>query len=174
MTNTTFETCPGCGVRLPGVDGPTHRYIGASAGCWALFSALFNGGQPPMVPAPTNTLLVDAYAVQHPGQPSPQAVQSVAVHLITLYGVLVQDLAVDKVLWVRQRVLRPGKSGKHERFEWLPPPDLLTTMTVVDIVNGATPADRTELAAQYVDTVWEQWQQKHAATIADWYERFVI
>ncbi|MCB0175775.1 MAG: hypothetical protein KDJ97_35050 [Anaerolineae bacterium] len=170
---TEFEVCPGCGVSLPKEIGPTHRYIGASAGCWAVFSALNNAGEPPLTLAPTNILLVDAYAVQHPGQPSPQAVQSVAVHLLALYGVLVKDIGVDQAVWVKQRALRPGKSGKQGRFTWLSPPPLAETLTVVDIVNGATPAARTELVARYVTQVWEMWAQKHAAVIADWYETFV-
>ena len=27
----------GCGALFPSYDGPTHRYLGASAACWALF-----------------------------------------------------------------------------------------------------------------------------------------
>lgn len=171
--NTEIETCPGCGVALPKEIGPIHRYIGASAGCWAIFSALNNAGEPPLALAPTNVLLIDAYAVQHPGQPSPQAVQSVAVHLLALYGVLVKDMGVDQAVRVKQHALRPGKSGKQGRFTWLAPPPLAEALTVVDIVNGATPDARTELVARYVTQVWEMWAQKHAAIIAHWYETFV-
>ncbi|HLF87607.1 MAG TPA: DUF5946 family protein [Anaerolineales bacterium] len=85
--NATLS-CPGCRALLPDIDGPTHRYIGASPACWGIYTALTGGGEPPMAPAPSNTLIVDAYAAQHPGTPSPQSIQSVAVHLIALYGVL--------------------------------------------------------------------------------------
>jgi hypothetical protein len=68
-------------------DGPTHRYISASPACWAICTT-FGAGEPPVAPSPLRELLVDAYA-PHPGVPSDQAIQSVAVHLITLYGVLV-------------------------------------------------------------------------------------
>ena len=30
--------CNGCGALFPPFEGPKHRYIGASAGCWALFN----------------------------------------------------------------------------------------------------------------------------------------
>jgi hypothetical protein len=33
-----LSPCPGCGALFPDFEGPTHRYIGASAGCWALFN----------------------------------------------------------------------------------------------------------------------------------------
>lgn len=26
--------CPGCGARFPDRNGPTHRYLEASPGCW--------------------------------------------------------------------------------------------------------------------------------------------
>jgi hypothetical protein len=75
MPQAPLEPCPGCRAPLPPVDGPTHRYIGASPACWALYTALQSGGDPPLAPAPANALLVDAYAAQHPGAPSPQATQ---------------------------------------------------------------------------------------------------
>ena len=31
--------CPGCGALVPDIDGPTHAYLGASAGCWAAWGA---------------------------------------------------------------------------------------------------------------------------------------
>src|SRR5436190_1879442 len=29
--------CIGCGVLTPDADGPTHPYLGASPGCWAVY-----------------------------------------------------------------------------------------------------------------------------------------
>ncbi len=173
MTHSKFEICPGCGANLPKLDGPTHRYIGASAGCWAIFSALSNAGEPPLTPAPTNALLIDAYAVQHPGQPSAQAIQSVAVHLLALYAVLVKGVAVDRAVWVRQQALREGKTGKRGRFDWLTPPLFSGTLTVADIVKEPTVAARTDRAAQYINLVWSVWSEKYIAIIARWYQEFV-
>ena len=172
--DTALEQCPGCGVRLPKSEGPTHRYIGASAGCWALYTALLNGGAPPLAPTPANALLIDAYAAHHPGVPSPQAVQSVAVHLLTLYGVLVRGVAHGNALWVRQRALRVQKSPKHSRFSWLTPPSFVRSPTVLDIVQAATPTVRTEQVEQYVAAVWSCWSQPYADVIATWYEQFVV
>jgi hypothetical protein len=67
-------------------------------------------------------MLIDAYAVQHPGQPSPQAIQSVVVHLLTLYGVFVAGVAIDKTAWIRQRALRKRREDKRDRMGWLSPP----------------------------------------------------
>ena len=82
--DSTLERCPDCGAVLPVLDGPTHRYLGASPACWATFSALNNAGDPPLAPGHLIPLITDAYAVQHPGVPSPQAIQSVAVHLLAM------------------------------------------------------------------------------------------
>ena len=32
--------CGDCGARVPDVDGPTHRYLGAAPGCWAAYNDL--------------------------------------------------------------------------------------------------------------------------------------
>lgn len=151
----------------------THRYIGASGGCWELYAALHNGGEPPLFPAPTNALLVDAYAVQHPGTPSAQATQSVAVHLLTLYGVLRQGVGVDQALWLRRQAVRGDAPARHARYTWLTPPDLTGGLTVLDIVRGPDPAARTGLLHRYVQEVWARWEAAHGPTIARWYRQYV-
>lgn len=171
---TDGKTCPGCGVSLPAVEGPTHRYIGASPACWAIYTALHNGGEPPLAAGPFNGLLVDAYAAQHPGVPSDQAIQSVAVHLLTLYGVLVRGVSPANALWLRRRGLREHHGPKHGRFHWLTPPDFAGSLTVADIAQAVTPTARTEQVERYIRTVWSLWAQQHAATIAAWYDKFVI
>jgi len=168
-----LEICPGCAAQLSPLAGPTHRYIGASPACWAIYGAL-NVGEPPLAPGPYNGLLVDAYAAQHPGVPSPQAIQSVAVHLLTLYGVLVKGMAPDQALWLRLRPLRDGKQAKHSRFIWLPPPSFAGSLTVAEIVQVPTPGERTVLVQQYVASVWSRWAQEYLSTVAQWYERFVL
>ncbi len=175
QTDENVEVCPDCGAQLPVVDGPVHRYLGASASCWALFSAL-NIGEPATKAGPFFALLIDAYAAQHPGVPSNQSIQSVAVHVLTLYGVLERNAGEDAQYWLRTQALRPGTSSKHARFVWLEPPPLaaLGAVTVADIVRAPTPAARGDVADTYVRSVWKAWQSVHGAQIADWYERFVL
>ncbi len=103
MTDS-LEPCVGCGAVLPAIpDGPVRRYMTLSPVCWAIFNAL-NDPERPLEFAPFNALIVDAYAVQHPGVPSsPQAINSVAVHLMTLHGILERDFKIDQAMWLRQR-----------------------------------------------------------------------
>jgi hypothetical protein len=173
MTPSLLEPCPNCHALLPPQNGPTHRYIGASPACWALYSGL-NVGEPPVAPGRYNALLVDAYAAQHYGVPSPQAIQSVAVHLITLYGILEQGQPIAQAIWLRTRPLRDGKTPKHTRFHWLTPPDFTGTLTVVDIVHAPTAEQRALVVQSYVESVWSIWARAARATVAQWYERFVL
>ncbi len=173
MSSREWTPCPGCGARLPPGDGPTHRYIGASPACWAIYSALLNAGEPPVAPTPALAQLVDAYAAQHPGAPSAQATQSVAVHLLALYGVLVKGVAVDRLVWLRTKALRARPGEKHGRFQWLTPPDFAGSLNVAAVAGAPTPPARAGLVERYVRQVWERWAPGHAPTIARWYAAFV-
>jgi hypothetical protein len=156
------------------VDGPTHRYIGASAACWAIYSNMLNAGEPPIAPTPALEQMVDAYAAQHPGAPSDQATQSVAVHLIALYAAFVKKMDLKRLVWVRQRALRAKPGQKHGRFEWLTPPDFSGSINVAQIAEAATPAARAELVERYVREIWGLWAREYEQAIARWYEKFVI
>jgi hypothetical protein len=105
-----------------------------------------------LVPSPWNNLLVDAYAVQHSGTPSPQAIQSVAIHLLTLYGVFERAVSAGDALWIRQRVLR-HKAVQHSQLQWLTPPSFEVSLTVADIAQMPTPAARTAQLRLYVEQV---------------------
>lgn len=139
MDAVQLESCPGCQAALAPSAGPTHRYIGASAACWAIYTALQSGGEPPLAPAPLNALLLDAYAAQHPGMPSPQAIQSVAVHLLVLHGIFTHQLGVERALWLRREALQQRTGSRAARYRWLDPPDFSGSTTVAAIVGEPTP-----------------------------------
>ena len=73
--------CAGCGALVPVTDGPTHPYIGASPGCWAIYGEVLAREYGEYAYPPVHRLTVDAYAAQHPGVPSRRSIQSVAIHL---------------------------------------------------------------------------------------------
>ena len=164
--------CPDCQAELPVSDGPTHRYLGASPACWALFSALVNAGDPPLAPHPLTALLVDAYAAQHPGVPGPQAIQSVAVHVLALEGVFNRKVAPDNAQWVRLRALR-GR-GQGHRFRWLDPPSFAGSITIAEIVKQPTASARSDLAARYAEEMLQLWRAAQGDMIDAWYEQHVL
>jgi hypothetical protein len=177
--------CQGCGAIYPPYDGPTHRYIGASACCWALFTWFVTTGDPganellpssriPETPvgipgcndSSFDLLLGDAYGVQHHGDESPQAIQSVAVHLLNLYGIIAGK--TTRPGWPIGRALRT-----RSVFHKLSPPALGSALTIRHLFPGGgvvIPVTRT----QYVLSVYAAWMSLHGSTVERWYDRYVV
>jgi hypothetical protein len=171
---TTLETCPGCQAILPMIEnGATHRYMTSSAACWAIFNSLHDPEQP-LAPAAFNNLIVDAYAAQHPGTPSDQTINSVAIHAMVLFGILERGFEPDQALWLRQRPGRIKSTDKHSRFQWLTPPSFDSSLSVANVVAGKTPLERSELIKLWVKDVWSRWSEVHGQQIGIWFERYVI
>jgi Family of unknown function (DUF5946) len=151
--------CFGCGGSVPDIDGPSHRYMLAAPGYWAAYTGMLGGG----LRAPAGSagdrvhpaLTVDAYAVQHPGAPNPQAIQSVWVHLIKLHLALEQGWPSSTLVAIRQAgadldVVRPS----------LPPPPSMGPVTAID-VSEASSAAAGELIVRWVDGAWQAWHEHH-------------
>ncbi len=148
--------CVGCGALVPDTDGPTHRYVGASPGCWALLNevqlrgyddARFSIGQ----------LGVDAYMAQHPGVPSPQSIQSVTVHLIGLNLQLERGVSGA----ISQRALVQAERYKTQ-FTWLTPPASRGDVTIVAVRAIQDPALLSPTVRRWADAVWHAWAPHHA------------
>ena len=177
--------CPGCGALFPPYEGPTHRYLGASGACWALFNSIVVGQDPEVIelltgsrvpdtsvaiPARTDAsldaLFGDAYGVQHHGEESPQAIQSVAVHLLNVHGIIAGK--TTRPGWALARAVR-----QKGVFHKLTPPALGSALTIRHLFPGggvATPVSRT----QFVLSVYEAWMSIHRATVEQWYQRYVV
>lgn len=139
-----------------------------------MFSDLLNAGEPPVAPGRLNPLLLDAYCVQHHGTPSPQAINSVAIHALVLHGVLHAGVPPAEALWIRQRAVRERAGrGKHDRFEWLSPPESAEMLTIADIVAAESPSARRVQLQAYVQSVWSVWSELHGATLARWYAQYI-
>jgi hypothetical protein len=186
MRNSALSPCPGCGALFPPHNGPTHRYIGASAACWALFSWWSASGESGVselvaqsripkgrVPVPVvsdapliESLWGDAYGVQHHGGDSPQAIQSVAVHLLDLHGIVSGQ--TTRPGWAIERALRV-----RGVFQMLDPPARGSALTLRHLFPGGgveTPVTR----SQYVVSVYDAWMALHRAIVEQWYERYVV
>lgn len=181
----TLERCPGCVASFPRFDGATHPYIGASAACWTLQSAVLAGVEPPTELLTESTvasvrlahvtalpharpLLLDAYAAQHHGIPSPQAIQSVAVHLLVLHGVLARGVAPDAALWIRRQAVR-----RKGVFTWLTPPEPDRAYSLRHCFPGRG-IDAPCAPEGYVSSVYQAWQIHHRQQLDHWYDAFVV
>jgi hypothetical protein len=154
--------CIGCGALVPDTDGPTHKYIGASPGCWAVFGEVLAKEYGEYGYPAVHRLTVDTYAVQHPGTPSRKSIQSVAVHLISLYFVLECGYESKKATRVMQRV-----TSHSDNFVWLEPPTSMGTMTVVDVNRAKDLAEHERLVQEWARASWEAWSQ-HRKQIQKW------
>jgi hypothetical protein len=150
---------------LDDVDGPTHRYIGASPACWDLYTR-FLAGSPSVPDSSVGTLLVDAYAAQHPGDGSSQATQSVAVHLVVLEAVLGWRTSVLDAVPLRAAAVNVGRQGSG--FAKLEPVPDLWDLTLADVVN-ADPGVRAVELDRLVSSVWSGWKRLHGAEIEKWH-----
>jgi hypothetical protein len=127
----------------------------SAPGCWATFNELAVL-QYEIASFDLRRMAVDAYAVQHPGTTDRRAIQSVAVHLISLYFVLERGLtptaATDKM-----RVALADKS----RFVWLKPPSSLDEITVVNVVKVTDRAEHEVMVKRWARSAWEAWSDYH-------------
>ncbi len=152
--------CVGCGGLVPDQDGPVHRYMTASPGCWRAYTELAANGWPP---SPKAALAVDAYAVTHPGVRGPQSTPSVWIHLIALCLLLERGWALDQAVRIR-RVAADAFDG----WPWLEPPASMGEATVRDVDETIEAEGRDSTAAvaaleRWVAAAWDAWSDDHVA-----------
>jgi hypothetical protein len=152
-----MSRCPGCGAVLPEKAGPTHRYLESSPACWAKYGEVLSReyGERRLFQS-VHRLTVDTYAVQHPGRPSPQSMQSVAVHLMSLHVTL--DTSSDPG-WAA-RVIREAVRVKG-RYPWLTPPGDRGPITVADVSRAGDAAEHERRVGEWAAAVWKAWAPHH-------------
>ena len=148
--------CPGCGVVLPAIDGPVHRYMESSPACWAEYGkVLAREYSDPELMQACHRVTTDVFAVQHPGKPSPQSIQSVAIHLIGLHAVFDRNMAHPDV---RSLIVH---AADHMRFEWLDPPVSRGDVTVADVARAGARGEHIDAVMSWGTSAWRAWQPHH-------------
>jgi len=148
--------CHGCGGQFPDIHGPTHAYMEATPGCWAYYGEVLAKEYSDLQYQRVHPLTVDAYAVQHPGQPSPQSIRSVALHLISLCAIFEQGVEISAAT----RVIQQAATDK-ERFEWLPPPPSRGALTVAEVHLAQDAQEHARLVYQWAESAWTAWSDHH-------------
>lgn len=154
--------CSGCGGLFPDIEGPTHRYMESSSGCWATFGEVLAREYSDAAYFEIHRLTVDAYAVQHSGQPSPQSIKSVGVHLIRLYLLLECGLEMQHANNAMLVISRT-----KEQFVWLTPPPVPGLITVPDVHQATNVEQHIQLVREWAASVWAAWSPHHK-TIRSW------
>lgn len=148
--------CFSCGGLAPDIEGPSHKYMLSSPGCWEVYGRLLARDYQEYGYPAAHRLSVDAYAVQHPGKPMRQAIQSVAVHLIGLYYSLERGLSPEQVTKAIGRTTQFS-----DRFVWLEPPALMGSITVVDAAEAGNLEAYQKAAREWAESAWEAWSSHH-------------
>jgi hypothetical protein len=141
---------------VPDIDGPTHAYLGANAGCWAAWGDLQARAMTDLHLARWQPLAVDAYAAQHPGVAGRRQAQSVIVHLASICLVLERGFAPADGIRAKQLLL-----ARDPVFDWLEPPASPGSITVLDAA-AASGANDGAVVQAWAASVWEAWAAHHA------------
>jgi hypothetical protein len=156
----TQERCLGCGGLFARATGPVHRYMTSSPGCWEAFGQVLAAeyGDPSLLPV--HRLSVDAYAVQHPGDGSRRAIQSVGLHLARLYAQLEWRLEPEEA---NRFMLMAGRFKAN--LQALPSPADFT-ITVADVAPLAGTGHHAQAVRRWARSSWEAWSDCHALIAA--------
>ena len=151
--------CYGCGALVKQKPGEPHKYIGAVVGCWEIYGEILAKEYDEYgYPEHTHRLTVDTYAVQHPGSPNRQAIQSVIGHLVSLYLVLERHFSGQQATGAIAAVLKHA-----DRFVWLEPPQPNGRITVIDVVKATNFEEHKNLVEQWANDIWAVWARHHDA-----------
>ena len=154
--------CIGCGAMFEDREGPTHRYMESSPGCWAVYGEVLAREYSDLSYASLHRLTVDAYAVQHPGRPSPQSTQSLALHLMSLCLVLERGVEPARTTAFLQTAAKP-----KGRFVWLVPPASQGAITVKDVHGAGNATEHKGLVRTWAESTWSAWASDHG-TVRRW------
>jgi len=147
-----LQQCMWCKGMFPSLDGPVHEYMESTPGCWASFGRVLAREYEDQRLFGVHRLTVDAYAVQHPGVPSRQSIQSVGVHLLRLCLFLERGLSPEKA---NHAMLAAAKN--KAQYVWLEPPSSLGVHTVAD-VEAAIGIEAHEAAVRaWASQMWDVW-----------------
>jgi len=103
----------------------------------------------------THRLSVDAYAVQHTGDGSRQAIKSVGLHLARL---MLQLEAPRPAKPTNDIML---KLGQHKaRLKALTPPEKFS-MTITEVTPHVGTARHVQMVQAWAQSAWNDWHQQH-------------
>ncbi|MFI4921761.1 MAG: DUF5946 family protein [Gammaproteobacteria bacterium] len=157
-----MSRCLGCGAEFPDQEGPTHRYMESSPACWAAYGEVLAREYSDPAYFQVHRLGVDAYAVQHPGHPSPQTIQSVAVHLIRLCMLLERGLPMERA---NDAMLKA--SEREDLYRWLEPPLSRGSVTVADVRHADNVEAHMTAVRRWAESAWTAWAPHHS-TVRSW------
>ncbi|MGD8380220.1 MAG: DUF5946 family protein [Gammaproteobacteria bacterium] len=148
--------CFSCGGVFPDIDGPVHRYMSSSPGCWSVYGEILAREYGDPAYFEVHRLTVDAYAVQHPGSADRQSIQSVGLHLIRLCLFLEHGLTAENA---NEAMLEAGKN-KH-LLVFLERPQSFGLITAEDVYQAKSAKKHKAIVREWAQNAWEAWSMHH-------------
>ena len=154
------EKCFACGSSFEPVEGPKHKYMLSSSGCWKAYGELLAREYVnPMLFGAVHRLTVDAYALQHPGDPADRrARQSVWVHYAALHLALQETEDHSRIPSIMQK-LTAGT------FPMLPPAPTKFEVTLEDVLAQGV-SNHVSAVRAWADCAFNAWAELENQTRA--------
>ena len=163
-----LETCPYCGLQANKTDGPVHKYLLSTASCWAAYGELLVLEYQDLQYNKVHEISVDAYALQHPGEQSPQTIGSAHIHLASLYAYFELDRSLGELDLIKREV------AKHKKdFFWLEPPKDMQQINVGNILPANNANEHCLVVEKWAQYIFEKWKVHHAV-IANMLQKFTL
>ncbi len=154
MKTPLYETCPGCGVRLPASDAPTNDRYRASAACLGLYSEVsaytLMRGDVGFI----HQHAVDTYLAQHVGEQTRPI--GVAFALIGLYFACERGYTGRQVQHLHMLLAQRPNVWPH--FD---PPPSAGSMTVLEVIQAQPGEERDAALMRWAQSVWAAWSREH-------------
>lgn len=155
------QRCFACGGAFEPVEGPAHKYMLSTPGCWAAYGRLLaREYENPALFGAAHRLTVDAYALQHPGDPGDRrAVQSIWVHYAALHLAIERLEPHGAIAPVMQRLVGQKLAGR----DFVPPghyPEAFA-ITHADVL-AAEPEEHVAAVRRWAECAWQGWSHLRA------------
>lgn len=144
--------CFSCGGSFEVNEGPTHKYMLSSPGCWKAYGELLaREYENPLLFGAVHRLTVDAYALQHPGDPSDRrATQSVWIHFSALYLALEKGVSHASLPAIMRKLT-------SKTFPPLPPAPQSFSITLADVV-AEEDNDYIRSVQRWAESAYSAWE----------------
>ncbi len=152
-------------------EGDCHQYMLAAAGCYEMFTEVLEKEYSDLVYAKAHHYTVDAYAAQHPGEiTNKKAVNSIGIHLISLYFLFEKEFKVEKAAKIKMEFAQFNKSKIIVKP--LERPERFSGLTIYDVWDNENPIKHFELCKKWAYDSWKSWE-KHHGIIENWANMFI-
>jgi hypothetical protein len=166
MQNSETVLCFSCGAMVPNIEGPIHKYMLSTPGCWKLYGEILAKEYTQLNYDPdSHRITVDAYAVTHPGvKDERRAVQSVNIHLIRMHYQFEKNCKGEKLLQIIKNAAE--NTELHQSFTWLEPPSFINAPNITSVLFANNIKEHKERVYTWGTSIWTLWKNIHGDKIA--------